>query len=552
MVTRLRKSPHLKGERTVSKQQTLTGTGTLLRFMLRRDRIQLPVWILSITIAVVATLASLAELYATEEDRQLIATTLASPASIAMTGPDFYLNDYTLGAMIAHQMIGITGIIVALMSVFIIVRHTRKEEETGRTELVRASVTGRHANTTAVLILVLGVNFVLALLVALGMGSLGIESVTWEGSFLFGIALASIGFVFTGLTILIVQFMENSRGAIGLSAGMIAVFFSLRAVGDLGEGTLSWLSPIGWAQQSAPFVDNNWAPLLLSLGLTIFFLTITYPLSTKRDVGSGMVPPRRGSEKASDILTNPIGLAFRLQRTNLIIWSFAMLLFGMAYGSFIGEAEEMALTLGDTLDEMLPALDGGELADSFAAMFMSIAAMVAAIPALQSILRLRGEEKAGRIEPLLSAALSRTRLLGSYVIVALLSSIFLLFMAGIGMGLTGSQSMNDSGYLASLTGAGLAFGPALWVTIGLGTALFGIFPKGTALSWLVVVYAIIAVYLGGILQLPEWMINISPFEHIPSIPAENFAWAPLLSLTVIAAILLVIGWLGFNRRDIEM
>ncbi len=542
----------LKEVANVSKQQSFTGTGTMLRFMLRRDRIRVPIWILGITIAVVASLISFEELYPTDAERQGMAVTMANPASIAMTGPDLYLENYTVGAMISHQMLGMTGIVVALMSVLLIVRHTRKEEETGRAELVRASVTGRHANTTAALIFVVGVNLVLALILALGMGVLGFESVTWAGSFLFGAALASIGLSFAGVAILFVQLMEHARGATGLGAGMIAVAFSLRAVGDLGEGALSWLSPIGWAQQTAAYVDNNWAPLLLSLTFTIVLIAIAYPLSTKRDVGAGMVRPRRGKAHATNFLTKPIGLAFRLQRTNLIIWSVAMLLFGMAYGAFIGEAEEMMGTLGDSLDDMLPTLDGGVLADSFAAMFMSVAAMVASIPALQSILKLRSEENAGRTEPMLSAALSRSRLLGSYVIVALISSVFLLFMAGIGMGITGSQSMDDSSYLVDLTIAGIAFTPALWVAIGLAVALFGIFPKGTALSWAIVVYAFVVVYLGGALQMPDWMTNLSPFGHIPRIPAEEFDWMPLLSLTAVAAILIIIGWLGFRRRDLDV
>jgi ABC-2 type transport system permease protein len=123
-------------------------------------------------------------------------------------------------------------------------------------------------------------------------------------------------------------------------------------------------------------------------------------------------------------------------------------------------------------------------------------------------------------------------------------------MAGVGMGITGSQSMEDSRYLGILTMAGLSFTPALWVTIGLAVAIYGYFPRKTSFSWAMVGFAFFVVYLGGVLQLPEWVTNLSPFTHIPRIPAEEFDVLPLLVLTAVAAVLMLIGWFGYSRRDI--
>nr|WP_217635461.1 ABC transporter permease [Evansella caseinilytica] len=476
---------------------------------------------------------------------------LGSPAAIAMTGPEFYLDNYTLGAMMGHQMIGYTAIVVALMSVLLIVRHTRKEEETGRTELVRASVTGRHASSTAALMLAVGTNIVLALVIALGLASSGADSITWEGSILFGAALASVGIVFSGLTLFIVQLMEHARGAIGISAGLIAVAYTLRALGDMGAETLSWLSPIGWAQQTSVYVDHNWLPILLSLAFTVIMVAAAYPLSTKRDVGAGMLPPRRGKASASTLLTKPIGLAYRLQRTNIIVWSLGILLLGMAYGSFIGEAETWVENMGDVAENMLPGMDAGDFANSFAAMFMSVTVVIATIPALQSILRIRGEEKDGRLEGMLAGALSRYRLLGSYVVTALVNAGILAFLAGLGMGLAGSQSMNDSSLIGDLVAAGLLYTPAIWLTIGVAVALIGFIPRAASYSWAVLVFAILAIYLGGALQLPEWVMNLSPFQHIARYPAEDFQWTSLFWLTGISAVLIATGMYSYRRRDLK-
>ncbi|MCA1319961.1 ABC transporter permease [Bacillus tianshenii] len=535
----------------MNSHKSFAGTWILMKFMMRRDRIQIPLWIFGLTLTIFATLVSFEEMYPGEEDRQGIAVTMANPASIALTGPKLYLEDYTIGAMMSHQMLGMAGIVVALMSVFLIVRHTRKEEETGRAELVRASVIGRHAIVTAAFIWAISVNLGLALIVALGLGAVGVESVTWEGSFLFGAGLASVGLSFSALALLFAQLMEHARAASGLGAGAIAVAFSMRAIGDLGDETLSWLSPIGWAQQTSAYVDNLWWPLILCLVFTTILVLIAFPLSATRDVGAGLIRPRRGRAEASAMLNGPLGLAFRLQRMNLLIWGFAMLLFGMSYGAFIGEAEEMFGSIGDSLDGMLPSRDGGVLADSFAAMFMTVAAMIGSIPALQSILKLKSEENAGRIDPLLSNVVSRTRLLGSYLIVALLSSLFLMLMAGVGMGITGSQSMEDSSYLGTLTIAGLSFTPALWVTIGLAVSIYGYFPRKASFSWAMVGFAFFVVYLGGVLQLPEWVLNLSPFTHVPRVPAEDFVWTPILGLTATALVFILAGWYGYRSRDIS-
>ncbi|WP_096190174.1 ABC transporter permease [Evansella halocellulosilytica] len=536
----------------MKNQQSFTGTWTLLRFMLRRDRIQLPIWILGITIALVGTLAAYDNLYDNEASQQESAQMMASPAAISMTGPEFYLEDYTLGAMMGHQMIGYTAIVVALMSVLLIVRHTRKEEETGRTELVRASVTGRHASSTAALILAVGTNIVLAIVAAIGLASTGAESITWEGSFLFGAALASVGIAFSGLTLFIVQLMENARGAIGISAGMIAVAYTLRAIGDMGEEFLSWLSPIGWAQQTAVYGDNLWSPLLLSVAFAFLFVAIAYPLSTKRDVGAGMLPPRKGKASASNLLTKPIGLAYRLQRTHVIVWSIGIFLLGASYGTFIGEAEAWIDSMGDLAENMLPGMDKGVLADSFAAMFMSVTVVIATIPVLQSILRIRGEEKEGRLEGMLAGALSRYRLLGSYLITAVLNSILILFMAGLGMGLAGSMSMDESRYFGDLILAGLSYAPALWVTVGVALVLIGIIPKAATFSWAVLIFSFLVIYLGGALQMPEWLMSVSPFHHVSRFPIDDLNWTRLLWLTVVAIGLVIIGMYNYRRRDLKM
>jgi ABC-2 type transport system permease protein len=148
---------------------SLTGTGTLVRFILRRDRIRIPVWIVAILITVLGTAVVLPDTFPTEESLVARAQLVENPALKLLLGPGYGLDDYTFGPMMSNEMLGIMTVVVALMSVFMVVRHTRAEEETGRTELVRSSVTGHYAGLTAALLVVGVLNIIIAVLVAAGL-----------------------------------------------------------------------------------------------------------------------------------------------------------------------------------------------------------------------------------------------------------------------------------------------------------------------------------------------------------------------------------------------
>jgi ABC-2 type transport system permease protein len=535
----------------VAGGNALAGTRTLIRFNLRRDRVRIPVWILALFLGTIATASNYKELYADPDDRANVVETMDSPAGLAMSGPRHYLDDYNFGSMLGHQMLGFMVVLVGLMSVLIITRHTRAEEETNRAELVRSAVVGRHAHLAAALAVAVLANLVLALLLAFGLSGMGIEGIDTGGSLLYGFAHAAAGIVFAAVAAVTVQITAHTRGASGMALAVIGVAYVLRAAGDVGSnGALAWLSPIGWVQRTYVYVDNRWWPLLLCLVLAVLCAAAGFVLSTKRDVGAGLRASRLGSPVASDALTHPVGFALRLHRGMLIGFGAGLFLMGVMYGSILGDAEDM---LGD-IDELQEALDrigGANVAESFAAMVMVVITVVAVVYVVMASLRPRSEETAGRAEPLLATGLSRTRWVGSHLAVAMTGGTFLLLMAGLGFGISGAASTGDGGLFLKLVGAALAYAPALWVTAGVAVVFFGWFPRASAAAWIVPVYAFVVGYLGQILQFPDWMNNLSPLGHVPQLPAADMNWTPLLLLTLVAAGLTWLGIEGFRRRDLE-
>lgn len=528
---------------------SLTGTGRLARLALRRDRIRTPIWISVLVLASVATAASFTDLYPAEENRQQVAATMDSPAGLVMTGPSRYLDDYNFGSIMGHQMLGFVAVLVALMTVLMVVRHTRTEEESGRAELVRAGVVGRHAHLASALVVATIANVGLGLLLAVAIGAMGAEGITWGGSFLYGAAHTAVGLVFAGVAAVTVQITEHSRGASGMAIAVIGASYVLRAIGDIGEGVLSWFSPIGWAQATYVYVDDRWWPLLPAVVATAALVAGGVELSTRRDVGAGLRPARSGTARASGALVRPVGFAFRLHRGLLIGFGVGMVLLGMSYGSVLADVEEMLAGV-DVLEDALAEMGGASFGESFASLIMVIMSIFGSVYVVLASLRPKSEENGGRAEPILSTGVSRSRWLGSHVAVAMVGGAAMSALAGLGFGLLAASSLQDTSLIGRYFAAALAYVPAVWVTAGVAVALYGLVPRATTLAWLVPVYAFVVGYLGQILQFPDWMANLSPFGHVPQVPASDLIWTPLITLTIIAGLLVVAGLTGFRRRDL--
>ncbi|MGH2698056.1 MAG: hypothetical protein ACRDJL_02495 [Actinomycetota bacterium] len=83
-------------------------------------------------------------------------------------------------------------------------------------------------------------------------------------------------------------------------------------------------------------------------------------------------------------------------------------------------------------------------------------------------------------------------------------------------------------------------------------ALFGLVPRAVAASWALLSLCVVVGILGRSLDLPEWIMNLSPFEHTPALPAEDLTIAPLGALGALTAGLIFLGLAAFRRRDLTL
>ncbi|MGH2735758.1 MAG: ABC transporter permease [Actinomycetota bacterium] len=524
----------------------LAGIGTIMRLVLRRDRIRIPVWIAALAGLVVASAASVIEIYGTQQEIDVYAASVGgNPAVVAMTGPPHALD--TIGGVVVYETTLVAVVGVALMSIFLVTRHTRGEEETGRAELLQAAVVGRHARLTATLFVAAVTNLLLGLIIAVGLASLDLPV---GGAVAFGLSMTGLGLVFAALAAVSSQVAEYGRAAAAITGAAFGAAFVIRAAGDVGNGVLSWFSPIGWAQAIRAFGAERWWTLLLLLGFAVFLAVLAFVLESRRDVGGGLIPPRPGPANAPGDLSGPFGLATRLQRAGLLGWGAGVFFLGLAYGSMSNSIEDLVESNPD-LREVL-AQQEASLTDSFFATGLLIVALVVGGCAIQSMLRLRGEESAGRVESLLATATSRDRWASSHAAVAFLGATAVLALGGLGAGLAHSLIVDDWSQLPRLMGAAMANAPAVWFLGALALALFGVVPRAVALAWAVLSLSLVAGMLGRTLDLPGWVLNLSPFHHLPSPLIDDLTVAPLLVLTALAAGLVLLGLASFRRRDLAL
>lgn len=524
-------------------------TGLLSRLIVRRDRIRIPLWLIGICFFTFMVPVSFTELYGSQQERDVMAETMENPAMIAMVGPADFSN-YTLGVMTAHQMLLLTAVVVGLMNILLVARHTRGDEENGRIEMIRSLPVGRLSNLNAALLVYAIVNIALALVIGLGLYALKIENMDLEGSLLYGAALGATGIFFVGITALFAQSSESSRGTIGLSIAFLLIAYLLRGIGDVSNEALSWISPLGWVTKTESYGANNWWPIVLMIVGSIILFVIANYLNAIRDLGAGFLPARPGRKHASLLLQSPIGLALRLQRTGTISWGIGMFVMGASYGSVFGDLDSF-FEGNEMMKEIFASGEGFSYIENFLAMILMVMAILATVPPVLAMNKLYGEEKKNRMEHLLGRAVSRTKLMASFLAISVVNGFVMITLAALGLWIAGVSAMDDPFEFGTVFGTALAYYPAILVMIGVTVFLIGFLPKLTSLIWLYVFYSFIVLYLGGLFRFPEWVGQISPFGHIPQLPVEDMVWTPIIYLIIVAAVLMIAGFIGYNWRDIK-
>jgi ABC-2 type transport system permease protein len=525
----------------------MNGVWALVVLALRRDRILLPAWLVGLTAMVGFSVSATKDLYGSTQDLVSASETInATAALVALYGKVY--DPASLGAISLIKLTAFGAALIAVLFVFITVRHTRTEEEAGRLELISAGVVGRYAPLSAALIVGFGASALLGLLTTAALTASGLG---WAGGVSFGLGWAMSGVVFTTVAGITAQLTVSPRTAVGLGMAVIGLAYVMRAVGDLAAadpGWLSWLSPIGWSQQIRPFAGDRWWVAGLPLLATVVMVPMAYALRAHRDLGSGLIADRPGPARGR--VASVPGLAWRLQRATLAAWVAGAAVMGAVLGSIAHDVS--GLLTSPAAQRYFEALGGKQgFTDAFLAAEVRIFGALVAAYAITATARLRGEESSGHLEPVLATPTTRWRFAVSHYLLALLGTTVVLLVIGASIGLAHGIAVGEVGHqVARLTVAALAQVPAAWVFASLVLLLFGWVPRWVVGAWGVLVAAIVAGELGPLWRLPSWVMDLSPFQHSPQLPAAHASTGGLIGLLVATVVLAIVGLARWNTRDV--
>nr|WP_296768816.1 multidrug ABC transporter permease [Rhodococcus sp. (in: high G+C Gram-positive bacteria)] len=527
--------------------KVLAGTRTLLRTTLRIDIRNIVPWVLLISALSVSSILAYTWIFPDPQDRIELAATLGSnPALSLIFGP---ANDLlTADGFNAWRAGQLGAFFAGMMAVLIVVRNSRADEDSGQAELLAAGVLSRGSRLAVPILmasiasLALGI-VCFALTVAVGGGALStlILSATFTAS----------GLMFAGVAAVAAQLAADARTASSLAIAILGISYVLRGyldTSDLPEWT-TWLTPLGWLEQTKPAVDNNPWPLLPALACALVLIVFAFALQNHRDFGQGLIPQRPGPATAG-LVGSAWGLALRLHRSAAAMWTVAFVGLGLLFGT-------LATSIGDIVADnpaMAEILASGatgpaDLTFAFIVTILQIVAIIAAVAGVQIALRMYSEEVGYRVEPLLATSLRRPVYFASNALVALLLPAVGLLLAGLCLGVVaaaqgGGTTVGDVVAQSAVTVV------ATWTLVALALAVVGAAPRLRVLAWLGVVATFGLTIIGPTFKLPASILGVSPLHHIPNVNAPSPNWSGLGWLAVITSALLIVGFVGYRRRDI--
>lgn len=523
----------------------MTGTVGLVRLYIRRDRIVLPLWILLIGLVPLLYAVSFQGLYPTAQDRaSFYEATAHTPSELAMIGPIFGSD---LGALVSWRA-GILLTLAPLAAILTVIRHTRAEEDAGRTELMGSTATSRRAGLAAAMLLAVGGVALTGLLASVALLATGLGV---AGSLAFGLGITAVGAVFAGVAATAAQIGSGARLARGYALAVLAVAFVFRALGDAGSGTLSWFSPIGWSAQLRPFADERWWVLALPAVAAAATVVLALELASRRDIGSGLIAERQGPAAAAASLGGVFGLAWRGQRGALLAWTVGLGLIALVLGS---AADSVGDQLGDSqaITDALGKFGGTSLVESFLATAISILGIGASAYSISSLLRAHAEEEDGLAEVVLAGALGRNRWLASHAVFAVGGPVAIMCVVGLAAGIPYGLAVGDLGsILPGVLGGALVQLPAIWVLTASTMILFGFVPRFASAAWALLIGCVLLGQVGTVIGLPQVVLDISPFTHLPHLPGGPVSTVPIVWLVLLAVTGGALGALALRSRDLR-
>jgi ABC-2 type transport system permease protein len=456
----------------------------------------------------------------------------------------------SVGGYVSWRVGGTMAVLAALWGLLAAVRAMRAEEDAGRADLLLTGVVSRRSAFLAQLSAIGAGAAVLwlALFVSFLAGKLAAG-----GSAYLALAIVSLALVFAGVGALTSQLAPTKRMATGLAAGVLVIAFALRTVAAIASAGLDWLrwaTPLGWAEELRPFASPQPLVLLLPAVTAAFLLVAAAALAVRRDIGSGLLPARDSAPPRLRLLRSPAAHALRSERGVLVAWLVGVGAFAFLMGVISDAATPDVLSKNvqrqlEKLGTDSVVTPSGWLGFSFIFFILAVSLFCC-----MQIASLRGEEAEQRLETLLALPVGRSGWLAGRLLLAGASAAAVALAAGL-LAWAGAAAEGADVSLPEMLGAGANTLPPALLFLALGALAFALAPRAsTAIAYGLVGLAFVWELFGALLEVPAWLLAVSPFHDVGLVPGEPFEAGAAAIMLALAASVTLAAVTIFQRRDL--
>lgn len=462
-------------------RERLAGFAPLYRVSLRQELTGALPWIIALAALSASSIPGYSFVVPDDASRQALATTIGgNPAFSLILGPAHDLT--TADGFNAWRSLILGSFLTGLMAILIVTRNSRANEDSGQAELIASGVVGRQTRLAVAVALAQSASLAVGVLAAAATIAVGGNV---ESSILIATAWTVSGLMLSGVAAISAQLGSSSSAANSIALATLGGMFLIRGYGDAGTDTdwATWLSPLGWLAKTEPSTGNAWWPLLLSLAFAVVAVIIANVLQERRDFGQGVIPPRPGRDRAGTVGTI-WGFTWRLNRGSIIGWSLALAVIGALFGTVTTSMGDLIADNPD-LGRMVAAgaVTEQTMTASVIVMFVTLMGIIAAVPGVQIVTRIRTEENDYRVEPLLAAGLRRSTYLAATACFAFGLSAVAILIGGTTMAVVTTTSDVGLDLLDVIWQAAVVI-PAVWTLVALALAAIGLRSGLYVLGWI--------------------------------------------------------------------
>ena len=505
-------------------------------------------WTIALAAVGPGFVTTIRDTYGPDELARIGPTLEGVPAFEALFGRTVAMD--TLEGFALWRWGGFAVLLAAIWGMLAANKLLRGAEEAGHLEPLRAGVITPRGLLGSAVAAMFSVYALLAVAVGLGHWAAGMDPGT---AWALGATLALLAASFAALGALAAQLFASRRRALALVALVLGISLGLRvlAAATATPGWVWWATPFGWAShlhevdQARTAVFASFAALLAVL-LVAAFVLANRDLHAARFGGGDTV-----AERARP-LRGQLDLAARLTAGPVVAWGSGMTAGGLVFGLLADDFSTAMADLGTPVEvfEQI-GFAGMDTPEGVVGLTFGFLVLVLALFAAAQAQAIREEEATWRIEHLLVRPVSRVRWLATRALASAVAVVALGLVTGLSAWLGTVATATPINVVDALV-AGVNLVPLAWLFLGLGIALFALVPRLTA----PVVYTLVMVgflldLIGSLLELPEAVLDLSPFRHLASVPAEEPAAAPLVIMLAVGVVGVLVGVVGFRRRDLR-